>query len=163
MKSEFTPEKWAHLHQLVAMTAHLNKKGIIHDATRNSKHEFRNDAKESAKYTPTRNPKQEFRNVAQNTAARNPKQEFRNVATVFPATEHTGKYVEKDNKTLSTKNESKRMSVAMFHGVDIKSETRDNKRVTSKENKDQEALNSKNDEKEMLTSIKIKGEVKEPE
>ena len=45
------------------------------------------------------------------------------------------KYVEKGNETLRTENESKRMSVAMFHDVDVKTEARDNKRLTSKENK----------------------------
>ena len=69
------------------------------------------------------------------TAARNPKQELRNVATVLPAIKHAGKYVEKGNEALRTKNESKRISVVMFHDVNVKSEARDNKRLTSKENK----------------------------
>ena len=73
------------------------------------------------------------------------------------------KYVEKGNETRRTENESKRMSVAMFHDVNVKSEARDNKRLTSKENKGEEALHSKNDKKEMLASIEIKGEVREPE
>ena len=51
----------------------------------------------------------------------------------------------------------------MFHGVNVKSEARDNKRLTSKENKGEEALHSKDDKKEMLASIDIKGEVREPE
>ena len=63
MELEFTPEKWPHLMQFIATTARLNEKGLMHDATRNPKQEFRNVVKESAKDTPTRNPKQEFRNV----------------------------------------------------------------------------------------------------
>ena len=55
------------------------------------------------------------------------------------------------------------MSVAIFHDVDVKSEARDNKRLTSKENKGKEALHSKNDKKEMSASIETKGEVREPE
>ena len=50
----------------------------------------------------------------------------------------------------------------MFHDVDKTSKARDNKRLTSKENKGEEALHSKNDEKEMLASIEMKGEVREP-
>ena len=46
-------------------------------------------------------------------------------------------YVEKSNETLRTKNESKRMSVAMFHDVDVKTEARDNKRLTSTDNDNQ--------------------------
>ena len=106
MELEFTPEKWPHLMQFIATAARLNEKGLIHDATRNSKQEFRNVAKESAKDTPTRNPKQEFRNVARDTTARNLKQELRNVATGVPAIEYAGKYVEKGNETLCTKNEN---------------------------------------------------------
>ena len=50
-------------------------------------------------------------------ATRNSKQKFRNVATVVRVIKHAGKYVKKGNKTLRTKNESERMSVAMFHDV----------------------------------------------
>ena len=51
----------------------------------------------------------------------------------------------------------------MLESIEIKSEARDNKRLTSKQNKGEEALHSKNDKKEMLASIKIKGKVREPE
>ena len=131
LESDFTPEKRAHLIQSIATTARLNEKGLIHNAARNPKRKFRNVAKED---TPTRNPKQEFRNVAPDTTARNPKQELRNVATVLPEIKHARKYVEKGNEILRTENESKRMSVVMFNDVDIKSEARDNKRLTSNEN-----------------------------
>ena len=141
LESEFTPERWAHLMQFFAATARFNEKGLINDATRNPKQEFRNVTKE---YTPTRNPRQDFWNVARDTAARKPKQEFRNVVTVVPEIEYAGKYIDKGNETLRTKEESERMPVAMFHGVDIKIEARDNKRLTSKENKGKETLNSKN-------------------
>ena len=89
--------------------------------------------------------------------------ELRNVATVLLATKHAGKYVEEGNETLRTENESKRMSAAMFHDVDVKSEARDNKRLTSKENKSKKTLHFKNDKKEMLASIEIKGELREHE
>ena len=53
------------------------------------------------------------------------------------------------------------MSVAMVRNVNGQSEARDNKRLTLKENKGEEALHSKNDKKEMLASIEIKGKVNE--
>ena len=107
LESEFTPEKKAHLIQSIATTARLYEKGLIHNAARSPKQEFRNVAKED---TPTRNPKQEFRNVARCTAARNPKQELRNVATV-----------------LHPKNDEKEMLAS----IGIKDEVREPNRLTS--------------------------------
>ena len=95
----------------------VNEKGTIHDAARNPKQEFRNIAKEPAKDTSTWNPKQEFQNIVRDTAARHTRQDFRNIATVVPAIEHARKYVEKGNKTLRTKNESKRMQYCAWGSV----------------------------------------------
>ena len=92
----------------------VNEKGTIHDAARNPKQEFRNIVKEPAKDTPTRNPKQEFQIIARDTAARNQKQEFQNVATAVPSIKYAGRYAEKGNETLRTKNESESMSVAIY-------------------------------------------------
>ena len=55
------------------------------------------------------------------------------------------------------------MSLAMFHDINVKSEARDNKRLTSKKNKGEEASHSKSDKKEVLASIEIKGKVRESE
>ena len=83
-----------------------------HNAARNPKQEFRHVARESrARRKPTKN-KKEFRNVAQ---ARNTNQEFRKVAVIAPAIKDDGKYVEKDNEILRTKNDSKRMLLKIFH------------------------------------------------
>ena len=51
----------------------------------------------------------------------------------------------------------------MFHDINVKSEARDNKRLTSKKNKGEEASHSKSDKKEVLASIEIKGKVRESE
>jgi hypothetical protein len=189
-----------------------NEKGLVHDATRNPKQEFRNVARESTKsHDAARNPKQEFRNVAREStkshdAARNPKQEFRSVvresrarrkptknkkefrnvaresrarrkptrnkkefrnvaqarkpkqefrkvAVIAPPIKHDGKYVEKDNEILRTKNDSKRMLLKIFHGIEVKSEAGDRKRLTSKNNKGKETLRTGNGDVSSLESV----------
>ena len=95
--------------------------------------------------------------------ARNPKQEIRTVTGVTPAVKLTEECVEKGNKTLRTKNESKKMLVTVFHGIDVRCQAEDNKWLTSRENMGEETLHSKNGKEEILASIKIKGEVRESE
>ena len=82
--------------------------------------------------------------------AKNPKQEFQNVATAVPAIQYAGRYGEKD--TLYTKNESKSMSVAIFHDADVRNEARDNTRLTSKKNKGKENLHIKDKKKDTYVS-----------
>ena len=121
-----------------------------HDAARNPKKEFRNVARESrARRKPTKN-KKEFRNVAQ---ARNTNQEFRKVAVIAPAIKDDGKYVEKDNEILRTKNDSKRMLLKIFHDIEVKSEAGDRKRLTSKNNKGKETLRTRIDDVSSLESM----------
>ena len=55
------------------------------------------------------------------------------------------------------------MSVAIFHDPVVTNEASDNKRLTSKKNKRKETLHIKDKKKDMLGSIEIKGEVREPE
>ena len=121
-----------------------------HDAARNPKQEFRHVARESrARRKPTKN-KKEFRNVAQ---ARNTNQEFRKVAVIAPAIKDDGKYVEKDNEILRTKNDSKRMLLKIFHSIEVKSEAGDRKRLTSKNSKGKETLRTRIDDVSSLESM----------
>ena len=94
--------------------------------------------------------------------ARNPKQEIRTVTGVTPAVKLTEECVKKGNKTLRTKNESKKMLVTVFHGIDVRCQAEDNKWLTSRKSMSEEALHSKNNKKEMLPSIEIKDEVRDP-
>ena len=95
-------------------------------------------------------------------AARNPKQEFQKFTRYIPAIKLAWQYAEKGNKTLRTKNKSEKMSVTIFRGIYVKSESRDNKRLTSKKSKDKETLHTKDKKKEMLLEgIEVKSEVRE--
>ena len=74
---------------------------------------------------------------------RNPKQEFRNPAVFAPAVDLAEKYVEKGHESLRTENESEKVSVT---SINVKSEARNSKWLTSKKIKSNETLQTKSND-----------------